>query len=253
METNRVAIALSGLSVVAVLGIGALAWSQDAEIKRLRAQVESLEEASVTGDSFEPASGEEEVALRRRLRALEGEVARLRRVSGQAEVVRGGESNSASAQAEAVEAAAPALAPRQEAVLSVLESEDPGVRGRLRELFREENERLREERMNDRRDRWEAEALDRFATFSQEAKLTARQSRELEPALERERDQLFELSRSRRRGEVTREDFAAQRQAIREETDEKARAVLDSEQVTKYQAMREEESRRFGRGRRGRR
>lgn len=136
-------------------------------------------------------------------------------------------------------------------VLSVLETEDPEVRERLEEIFDGQRDRMREERIGRRRARIEERAKERFEGFSAAANLTSTQAEEIEPMLEEERDQISDVFRSAREGDIDRRDAREQIGVIRSATDEEAKAVLEPEQQAEYDKMRQEEIAEFMRRRRG--
>jgi hypothetical protein len=82
--------------------------------------------------------------------------------------------------------------------------------------------------------------------LTQDARLSPAQHDDLAKALEAERTQRQTLMANTRAGQGRPEDMRTAMQALREQTNQKARALLSAEQYTKYEA-----SRSFGRGPRG--
>lgn len=189
-----------------------------------------------------PGGGDSDVGLRRRVAALEAEVAALRRGLPAA-------SGSASPVGALASASASERAPAEEALLQAIE-DDPEVRERLEDLVSESLKKQDERRWQNRRTRWEERAQERLDELAEKASLRPEQVTKLSAMLSAEREEMSALfQKAREEGGGWRE-MREQLRELRERTDENARAVLDDEQLPAYEAMREED--RPGRGRRGR-
>ncbi len=229
-----------------LVGGGAL-WAQSAQIGALTERVDALSlDASSDGFTAGDDSSDDLVSMRRRLRALEGEVGRLRPGgdgSFAVEVQPGAATGTPGATTVAVSV-------RPDAVVDALESEDPEVQERVRAALRREVDALRDERRDERRTRREERANEQVDAFAEKAGLSSMQTEELKTLLESEREQVRDIFRTARQDG----DFANIRTkiaSIREQTDSEAVPGLDEEQAAAYEKMREEEIERFTGGRGG--
>jgi hypothetical protein len=133
----------------------------------------------------------------------------------------------------------------ENAVMEALESYNPQIRDRLRAVIQEEQERLREQVRQERRERWDARARERLTELADQVHLSSHQLDSLNGWLSNERDQVFDVLRQARQDHSFAE-AGEKVETIRRQTDEQARDLLDDAQFNAYQTMREEEiSRRF--------
>lgn len=237
-------LAIGGALGLLVLFLGVEVWAQQERLQTLERELVRVQEARTPGKRAAPSAPDLEMT--RRVRALEAEVARLRRSSG-----------------EAVVAAAPAVAPGPDGapvaaapvpvanatVLDTLESENPAVQARVRDVMRRELTALRQERRESRWSKRQERATKRFEQMAERANLTQDQVEVLEPALLEERDKIRTIFRDARQNQ----EFGKARekvQEVRKQTDAEARESLDEDQYKEYEKMREEEAQRWG-GRRG--
>ncbi len=189
------------------------------------------------------AGSESDVGMRRRLAALEAEVAALRRRLGA----------SPSTAALAADALSSSSSPEEQreaetALLDAIES-DPEVREKLEDLVSEGLQKREERRWENRRARWEERAEERLADLAEDASLRPEQVTKLSAMLSAEREEMTALfQKAREEGGGWRE-MREQARELRGRTDDNASALLDEDQLPAYQAMREEERP----GRRGRR
>lgn len=139
-------------------------------------------------------------------------------------------------------------ADEQRAIRTALQDPDDPLRQQLRDVFREENSRMRDARQDERLTRTLDEVEESFEEFATQHALTQAQRDVMLPKLKSERTQLFELRRARREGDMDREESRAQSAAIRAETDAFISKELDATQLKAYTKTRAEERERGGRG-----
>jgi hypothetical protein len=133
----------------------------------------------------------------------------------------------------------------------VLDSGEPDVQSRLREIVQSEQESLRDQQRERRQQRWEGNVLSRLEKLGGDHPVDSQQQDALFGLLTAERDRIRELFREA----GDEQDFDKMReqiQRLRAESDAEAQALLGADQFRDYQAMREEDRQR-GPGRRGRR
>mgnify|MGYP000182460894 CR=1 FL=1 len=133
-----------------------------------------------------------------------------------------------------------------DAVLEVLDSDDPEVRDRLDALVRDSMEAEREERWERRRERIEQRVAERLDQLAQDASLNDAQVDALDTALAAEREEIFALFRQARE-DGSWADARDKADAIRAATDERVAGQLDDTQRDAWDSFREEEASRRGR------
>jgi hypothetical protein len=151
---------------------------------------------------------------------------------------------SAPTAAAAPPAGAPEFQQLREAVDALLTGEATATeqgKARLRALIAETQQQQWNERMAQRDDR----ILNRL---TETARLTPRQREDLGKVLSAERDQRRALMASARSGQGSMESLRPALTALREQTDQKARAILDAEQMTQFTATRSRGPRNGGGG-----
>ncbi|MBN2360202.1 MAG: hypothetical protein JXR83_12190 [Deltaproteobacteria bacterium] len=112
---------------------------------------------------------------------------------------------------------------------------------RFQQLVRVAQDELFAERMQEHEAERARERADRITRLAEEANLSAQQTQDLTRLLDDERDQRRALRDNVRAGDRPRAEVFAEFQAIEQKTDEGARKLLDDDQYTRYQAMRQEE------------
>lgn len=250
------------VAVVTLVALLAITAYQHSELGRLERTLDEAYASSTgqvrTSSGAATSTFEEIKRLDRKIVALEADLAATRRALGQetsaqaggAEVGRRG---LAGGEGEAPGRALPAGT--MPLVLDDLEDEDSPVRAQLAELVRTEREKQQTERQMERRDRMMEEAEEDFAEFAAAHNITSQQQAQILPRIKEERAQIFDLFRSRRDGNMSREEIREQIQTIRSETDSAVLEELDSSQQEAYREKREEEAARWnnrgGRGGRG--
>jgi hypothetical protein len=141
----------------------------------------------------------------------------------------------------------PPVAPAntERAVMALLDSENPQIRERLRNVVQEEQQRLQDER----REQWQARAAERsrgrVSELAARVHLSDQQADWLNDTLDAERDQLSDLFAQAREDQ----NFAEMRSKsaqLRAATDASVKAQLKDDQFTAYSDMRAEDRRRFG-------
>jgi hypothetical protein len=134
----------------------------------------------------------------------------------------------------------------ESAVLSLLESERPVLREKLRAAVAEQRDALDQEQQEQRRERWIARIEARLAEPTGAAALTAAQRQTILDLIVANRDQITDLMRSA----DSSADFTAARGTIRQlrtETDAKIRELLNDAQYKAYkESQRDEDDRRPG-------
>lgn len=120
----------------------------------------------------------------------------------------------------------------------------PAARGALGAAVADELDRREQARDEVRNERARARVLEKVAALAKDAALSPSQQQKLTDMLDAEQLEIRHLFRDARDSG----DFATARdqvRAIRQKTDENAKAVLDDGQLDPYQAMRDEERSRF--------
>jgi len=139
----------------------------------------------------------------------------------------------------------------REALVELLDSDDPEVRNRLRAVMQEERERMHEERHEERTARRKAEAMAALQKLAGETDLDQGEVAKIAGFIDTEAEQLRVVFQEARRDHSW--DQARERVGeIRGETDQKVKGLLDDEQYQAYATMREEEGGGFMRRGRGR-
>lgn len=246
---KKAAPALAVLSIVMTCILCVFMAQQRDQIQRLTLEQTQDEDNTLSS----PYSPERSEAFQRetnaRILALEGELGVLRRQL-EARAAQGDDFD-----VLLDEDGAPATAPfspaEQQALIAALNNPDAPVRERLRDVMREENAKLRDERQEERRTQMLIEIEERFTAFADLNKLDQRQRDVMLPKLKQESTQLFELRRARRDGDMTREEVREQVTSIRAETDAYIQDELSPDQLEIYTKAREDEL-STGRGRGGR-
>lgn len=238
-----------GLLILVVGVVGHQLWSQARKINAITA----LLHGSSTPDQ-NSESNSTDGDLVRRVQELESQVGRLRAQLGHGDgktfsvaatnhagtVLTTGSHYAADGDRDDV------FDDAENAVMEALESYNPQIRDRLRAVVQEEQERLREEAREERRERWDQRTEDRLAKLTDNVSLSPHQLSSLTEWLSLERDQITEVFRQARRDHSFGE-AREKAQKFRNETNEEVKGLLDDDQFTAYQAMREEEdNRRFG-------
>jgi hypothetical protein len=226
---------LFALLLLAVAGLFARGQLQQTEIDELAAKLEQLQAAA-------PPLEEDDGIAPSTVQALAGHrPARM----GEAEAAAG-----SGARVAAVELEAPAGEPAHwtkrspEAVhdelLRILDSDNPEVRGRVREMVEAAEESLRDERRERRQERWEARSLERLAQLGHDVSLTQHQQDALFAILTVARDRAAEAFRAgREKGDF--EQAREQARKARDEANAEARELLDDKQYKAFADMLEEE------------
>jgi len=131
-------------------------------------------------------------------------------------------------------------------VMEALESYNPQIRNRLKAVIEEEQDRIREETRHERRKRRDERARQQLAKLAEDADLSPTQVTFLTDRLSLERDLIAEIFREAR-ADHSYGEASDKAQKIRAETDGEVQELLDDQQFTVYQGMREEEmNRRYG-------
>lgn len=254
MEERQMQRPWIGLAISAVLGLlvvflGLEVWAQNAKLEELTQQLVRVDAKQASGGNGRRGGKGPNLEMVRRVRALEAEVARLRRGQGARTLAADTKSSDALDKTPAV-AAAPV--PVQSAtVLDTLESENPAVQQRVRDVMRRELQALRKERREERWSQRRERASKRFEDMATRASLTDDQVEALEPRLLEEREQIRTIFREARK-EQNFDQVRSKIEALRTKTDGEVRASLDEDQYKEYAKMREEEAARFQRRGRGR-
>lgn len=127
------------------------------------------------------------------------------------------------------------------------DAQDPAVRGQLREVIQEEQEVMRAERRQERQQRREQRLRQQVNDLAERAGMESDVTEQLTDLLVVEQVEAMEVFRQ------AREDFGWDEArekvtALRTETDEKAKDLLDDEEYVEYQQMRQREMDRWARG-----
>lgn len=134
----------------------------------------------------------------------------------------------------------------ESAIMDLLESDNPVLQERLKEVIRLEQEQLVEERRERWQVRWIERTRKRLSQLAEQVGLSSEQEEWLSTAIEAERQQISEAFNEARRSGSFREARSEARQ-LRKATDEGAQAELqDKEQFEAYLEMREEDRSRRG-------
>ena len=231
--------------------VGYKLWRQDRQIDRMTPLVVG---SSPTGPSTEYTPVPDRTDLMGRIGELESQVTSLRsRVEGRpygnktdADV--GGRRDITRAHVDAGNEAEHSFQNVENVVMEALESYNPEIRNRLKAVIQEEQDRIREETRQERRRRRDERAKEQLAKLAQDADLSPTQVTFLTDRLSLERDLISEIFREAR-ADHSYGEASDKAQKIRAETDGEVQELLDDQQFTVYQAMREEEmNRRYGPG-----
>jgi len=122
---------------------------------------------------------------------------------------------------------------------------------RFKQLVRTAQDELFAERMQEHQTEHDRERADRLTKLAEEARLSAQQTQDLTRLLDDEREQRRALRDQVQAGERPRREVFAEFQALGQKTDDGARKLLDDEQYTKYQEMRQSDRPRGPGGGRG--
>jgi hypothetical protein len=134
----------------------------------------------------------------------------------------------------------------ESAMLSLLESDRPVLRDKLRSVVQEQQETIEHEQREQRRERWIARTESRLAELGGNAALTAQQRQAILDILLGSRDQIMDVFGSA----ATSDDYAKARETVkslRTEADTRVHALLNEPQFQAYkEAMAEDERWPFG-------
>lgn len=209
--------------VLAVAALGGV-FVQQRRITSLEQRLTALQQAAP-----ERGSSDDSVA------ALSGRVDRLERLAAWRAAAPAAPLPSAPAAAGAPAApAGPEIQQLREDVDALLTGEATSTeqgKARLRQLIAETQQQQWSERMAQRDER----ILNRL---TESARLNPRQREDLGKVLAAEREQRRTLMAAARSGQGSMESLRPALQALREQTDQKARAILDAEQMTQFTATR---------------
>jgi hypothetical protein len=238
--------------VLTALLSAALLFSHLSHERRLDQMNEFLGESAITTqlskDDKQPSQ-----ALSARVEALEGQIAKMkdrRRKRGGhhgQSALRDGTGQRSMSMAAAM--ATPAERSGGEQVLEVLESEDPEVRERLRDVIDDELQSRREQRRAERREQKKANAEKMVQGLISEYGISDSQAGSLRELLSDEHDQIRELF------ELARQDHSwgearDKAQDLREENNEDVSELLDEDAYKAWQEQRDAEiARHYGRKR----
>jgi hypothetical protein len=246
------------VGALAALGITGVLIRQELRIRELSALVGQAPLASAEPSRVRsrhtalPAAG----ALDARVERLEGELDELRqalriqqlvRAARPAEPTLPGAKSAGSSAVEASEGESGASGPAraETALMDALDSDSPQLRERFRALVQEEQERLSDERREQRETRLAERAHERIGALAAKVHLSDAQVALLEEALDTEREKVFDLF-AQAREDLSFPEARAKARTLRAATDARLERELDPGQFAAYQEMREEERVRFG-------
>jgi hypothetical protein len=231
---SRIAVALA---IVVILVLAFRLHGQDEELEQLRADMLALR-GQIAELGAEPAGAQPSPFLP------------VPRPSAQAEAPAEHPEPSA-APAPRVPVSRSEVARVESAVLSLLESDHPELREKLKAVVQAEQEVAEHEVREQRRERWIARREARLLELAQQTGINEHQRSAMLTILLGSRDQIAELIQ----GAETAEAFNAAREkihALREQADGQIRELLTPEQYDAYQERFDDDD-RFGRGERGQR
>lgn len=211
--------------ILAVAALGGV-FVQQRRVTDLEKRVTALQQAAPDRGSSDDA-----------VTALNGRMDRLERVvawRAAAPTASGTAAPSAPAVGAAPAPAGPEVQQLREDVDALLTGEATSTeqgKARLRALIAETQQQQWGERMAQRDER----ILNRLA---ENARLNQRQREDLGKVLAAEREQRRTLMAAARSGQGSMESLRPALQALREQTDQKAKAILDAEQMTQFTATR---------------
>jgi len=130
---------------------------------------------------------------------------------------------------------------------SNLELEDDEVSARVREIVRDEQEAMEEERAQQRRDRWESRARDRLSEVAQAAGISESTQEEILQLWSTEFTQIRSMFREGRTAGRDPEEIRGQMRQLFADTDAQVKSMLSEEQYAAYEEARQS-MRRRGRG-----
>jgi hypothetical protein len=136
----------------------------------------------------------------------------------------------------------------ESAVLTLLESDRPELREKLRAVVQEQQEAAEQQQQEQRRERWIARTEARLAQLSGEAALSVEQRQSLVQLMLASRDQIADVRRSANTGEAYVEARATVKR-IRQETDTAIRELLSPAQYEAYRRARGDDDEEEERGR----
>ncbi|MFH1811508.1 MAG: hypothetical protein ABIJ09_22400 [Pseudomonadota bacterium] len=224
---------LAATAALATVGL------QARRIHQLELQVQGgAPAASDEGDTVLPGEG----SCLQRVQALESRMAQLqtrmaRRELGQGALPKTARHAPTGDNAEGVDP--------ESVLLDALDSDNPEVRERIKDVVAEEQRRLHEEHFEERRQRWAERSREQVTQLAKDHNLSEEQTSQLNAHLDQEREQIRSLF-EQGRGELGFRGMREQMQALRATTDKAVKEVLDEDQYTGYQKMREEQGPRFG-------
>lgn len=232
---NRI-LPISAL-VLALVALGAaLLRSPQPEDASARVSTETSDGPEVA--PLDLAERDEKIA------ALESTVASLVRRIAQLEKAKGAEPGEAVAVGSRERQQLEALRGDVDALLTGEAVDTEKGRQRLKEVVHSIQDELFAERIQEREAARESARTERLTKLVQEARLSATQESDLKALIEQETQQRTALREQRRSGKPgDGRQARAEIRALRERTDEGARAFLDDEQFAKYQKMRKADRR----------
>ncbi len=130
--------------------------------------------------------------------------------------------------------------------MDAIESSDPVIRERFRALVQEEQNRIQDEQLEQRRVRADELSHERVSQLAEKVRLSPEQVEWLNTQLDTEREQAGDLFAQVRRAEAGFPEVRDKVRQLRAATDERVKAQLDREQLAAYEELRAEERRRFG-------
>lgn len=247
---KKFAHVLAILAMISTLVLSLFVVQQAQQIKRLSEEIEAQSSATVM-----PNESRDLLAYQRdtdaKILEIEGQLGVLRRKlkGAPSGIHQENEGDVFAPDAPGVKLSAN----EQSAIRAALQDPDDPLRQQLRDVFREENSRIRDERDEQRLVRRMEEIEQGFEEFATKHALTQAQRDVVLPQLKSEQTQLNALRQARREGDMDRQEIRAQFNAIRAETDTFIAGELDATQLDAYTKTREEERGRGGRGGGGRR
>ena len=239
--------------VVALLG-AALLWthiSHGQRIEQLSRTLSGTEASSLTAE----AGSDDRPALLARVKLLETQIAEMTQRRGQRQgprAVAGNTSRQPAGSAGGGSAAMAAAIPQVDSgdlVLEVLESDDPEVRDRLREVIDDELSTRREDRREERRERRKAQAEQMVRDLGNDYHISDSQQQTLRELLSDEQEQIGQFFQAARQDHSWGE-ARDKAQDLREDNDAEAMDLLNEEAYAGWQSKRDAEiARHYGRQR----
>jgi hypothetical protein len=237
----------AAIAVVAAVVVVGLQLSQGSRIDVLEERTGAAGDAVGKGDDL--SGGATSASLADRVESLEREMAELRERRERRMAMRGdrgaregrmaGLGPRALSDEELARASSSGGDP-SDALVQALDSDDPEVRERLRDVVLSEMQAENERRWETRTERWKQHAKERLDEAAEEHDWSPEQVQKLSMMLDAERDELSGVFRAARENMQWREAREKARE-VREKTDENALAVLDDEAYAGWTEMREGE------------